>query len=134
MIKISQDDIDKARDLIDNGSPEAVGYKLLIKPIDAKTEMDKALAENSPELAKLGFVDKTDEHAEKLSKGTQHGILVHVGPGAFEGGTWSHCKKVPKEGDVIIFDRYCGVEMELPPGSEDKFRFANDEALLGVMV
>ena len=133
MIKISQADIGKARDLIANGNPEAVGYKLLIKPIDAKTEMDEALAKDSPMLAQMGFVDKTDEHADKLSKGTQHGILAHIGAGAFVGGTWEHCTNFPKEGEVIIFDRYCGVEMELPPGSGEKYRFANDEALLGMV-
>jgi len=134
MIKISENDINQARVLIANGSPEAAGYKILIKPIDAITALTKAESEQFETLAKAGFVDKTDEQSEKLSKGTQHGILCHIGPGAFKGGTWDNCSKFPIEGDVVIFDRYCGVEMELPPGSGDKYRFANDEALLGVMV
>ena len=134
MIRISKDDIDQARDLIANGTPEGVGYKILIKPIDSVTGMSNSESQQFPTLAKADFQDKTDDQSERLSKGTQHGILCHIGPGAFVGGTWDNCKQVPKVGEVIIFDRYCGVEMELPPGSGDKYRFANDEALLGVMV
>jgi hypothetical protein len=134
MIRISEDDINQARDLIANGTPEAVGYKILIKPIDASTSMSQAESEQFETLAKAGFVDKTDEQTDRLSKGTQHGILAHIGPGAFVGGTWDNCKLMPKEGEIVIFDRYCGVEMELPPGSGDKYRYANDEALLGRMV
>ena len=134
MIQISEDDIEKARVLIAHGTPEAVGYKILIKPIDAVNSMSSAESEKFETLAKAGFVDKTAEQEEKLSKGTQHGILCHIGPGAFKGGTWDNCSTMPTEGAIVIFDRYCGVEMELPPGSGDKYRFANDEALLGVMV
>ena len=134
MIQISEDDIDKARDLIAHGTPEAVGYKILIKPIDAVNTMSNAESKQFETLAKAGFVDKTDEQSDRLSKGTQHGILAHIGPGAFKGDVENICKEFPKEGEVIIFDRYCGVEMELPPGSGDKYRFANDEALLGRMV
>ena len=134
MIQISEDDIEKARVLIAHGTPEAVGYKILIKPIDAVNSMSSAESEKFETLAKAGFVDKTDEQSDRLSKGTQHGILAHIGPGAFKGDVEKICKLFPKEGEVVIFDRYCGVEMELPPGSGDKYRFANDEALLGRMV
>ena len=134
MIKISQEDIDQARDLIAHGTPEAVGYKILIKPIDAVTQMEEAESKQFETLSKAGFETKSSEQAEKLSKGTQHGILCHIGPGAFKGGTWDNCSIMPREGEIVIFDRYCGVEMELPPGSGDKYRFANDEALLGRMV
>lgn len=148
MIQISEDDIDQARDLIANGTPEAVGYKILIKPIDAVTSMSKSESEKFETLAKAGFQDKTDSQSDRLSKGTQHGILCHIAPGAFsflginansdEPLTRVESERIaelfPKEGEVVIFDRYCGVEMELPPGSGDKYRFANDEALLGRMV
>ena len=141
MIQISEDDIEQARDLIANGTPEAVGYKILIKPIDAVTKMSNAESEQFPTLAKADFQDKTDNQSERLSKGTQHGILCHIAPGAFDflkDNDPTHEPRTrefyPKEGEVVIFDRYCGVEMELPPGSGDKYRFANDEALLGRMV
>lgn len=134
MIKISQADIDKARDLIAHGTPEAVGYRILIKPIDASTGMEAAEMKNYEELAKLGFDTKTNDQAERESKGTQHGILAHAGPGAFKGDLGKMECSWPNEGDVIIFDRYTGVEMELPPGSGNKFRFTNDESILGKMV
>ena len=150
MIQISEDDIEQARDLIAHGTPEASGYKILIKPIDAITTMSNAESQQFETLAKAGFQDKTDEQSDKLSKGTQHGILAHIGPGAFsfldstaelandrmltKAEAERMSKLFPKEGEVVIFDRYCGVEMELPPGSGDKYRFANDEALLGRMV
>lgn len=134
MIEITDEDIEKARDLIANGTPEAVLYRILIKPIEAKTTLDEAIQNQYETLTKTGFQVKTDNQAERESKGTQHGILAHVGPGAFKGQLADFCPKVPKEGDVVIFDRYTGVEMELPPGSGNKFRFANDETLLGRMV
>ncbi len=147
MIQISEDDIEQARDLIANGTPEAVGYKILIKPIDAITTMSNAECKQFETLAKAGFQDKTDDKTDRLSKGTQHGILCHISPGAFsflkgeftdEPLTKVEAERInqlfPKEGEVVIFDRYCGVEMELPPGSGDMYRFANDEALLGRMV
>ncbi len=96
--------------------------------------MSNAESKQFETLAKAGFQDKTDDQKDKLSKGTQHGILCHIGPGAFKGGTWDNCDTIPKEGQTVIFDRYCGVEMELPPGSGNLYRYANDEALLGVMV
>jgi len=134
MIKISQDDIDKARELIAHGTPEAVGYRILIKPIDASTTMEAAEVAQFETLAKLDFDTKTANQAERESKGTQHGILVHAGDGAFKGDLEKMGDSWVKEGDVVIFDRYCGVEMELPPGSGDKYRFTNDESILGKMV
>ena len=134
MIKISQDDIDKARDLIAHGTQQAVGYRILIKPIDANTGMEAAEMEQFETLAKLDFKSKTNDQAGRESKGTQHGILVHIGPGAFKGDLAKMECEWPKVGDVIIFDRYTGVEMELPPGSGNKFRFTNDESILGKMI
>ena len=134
MIEITDEDIEKARELIAHGTPEAVLYRILIKPIEAKTTLDEAIQNQYETLTKTGFQVKTDNQAERESKGTQHGILAHVGPGAFKGQLAEFCPIVPKVGDVVIFDRYTGVEMELPPGSGNKFRFANDETLLGRMV
>ena len=134
MIHITEEDIERARDLIANGTPEAVLYRILIKPIEAKTTMELSEKGKFETLAKLNFETKTEHQAERETKGTQHGILAHIGPGAFKGQLEDFCSEVPKVGDVVIFDRYTGVEMELPPGSGNKFRFANDETLLGKMV
>lgn len=132
MITVSKDDIKQARDLIANGTPEAVGYRLIIKPLDAVTGLEKSETEKYKTLAKAGFKTKTKDKAEQESRGTQHGVLVHAGPEAFKGALSENGPWV-KEGDVVIFDRYAGVEMELPPGSGEKYRFTNDESILGRM-
>lgn len=134
MINLTEEDIKQARDLIAHGTPEAVLYRLLIKPIEASTGLEASEESKFQTLGKLGFEAKTAEQASRESKGTHHGILVHVGPGAFKGDIEKFAMKPPREGDVVIFDRYTGCEIELPPGSGNKFRFANDEALLGRMV
>ena len=85
-------------------------------------------------LAKAGFETKTQEQKDRESLGTNHGILAHIGPGAFRGDLDKFDCKWPEVGDVVMFDNYTGKELELPPGSGNKFRFANDEALLGRMV
>ena len=134
MIKLTEDDINQARDLIAHGTAEAVLYRLLIKPIESSTKLEASEVAKFQTLGKIGFEAKTDDQAERESKGTHHGILVHIGPGAFLGDIEKFALEHPKEGDVVIFDRYTGCEIELPPGSGDKYRFANDEALLGRMV
>jgi len=133
MIEITEEMISEARDLIANGDPEAVGYRILIKPLDASIAMAKSQMESFPTLAAADFQDKTEDQADRESKGTHHGILAHIGPGAFKGDLLKFECEWPKVGDVVILDRYTGTELELPPGSGDKYRFANDEAILGIM-
>ena len=129
---VTPEDLDKARDLIANGQPQAVGYRILIKPIEASTGMEVSLKTQYPTLGALDVQTKTTEQKDRESKGTFHGLVVDVGEAAYKsellgGKPWI------KEGDVILFDRYAGVEMELPPGSGDKYRFVNDESVLGRM-
>ena len=104
----------------------------MVKPIEAITGMELSEKEANPELAKLGFETKTEEQKEKETFGTQHGILVSKGDYAFKASALGGEDWV-EEGDVVIFDRYAGVEIELPPGSGDKYRFTNDESLIGKM-
>ena len=130
---ISKEALDEARDLIANGTPEAVGYRILIKPIEAVTKMEVSEEQKYETLGKKGFEVKTENQKERESKGTFHGVIVHIGDYAYKteqlgGSPWI------KEGDVVLFDRYAGVEMDLPPGSGDKYRFVNDESILGKMV
>ena len=130
MIQVTEKMIEGARDLIAFGNPEAVGYRLMIKPIEATTGLEQSEKEKYEALAKLGFEAKTEDQAVKETYGTQHGILISKGEFAFQnealgGEDWVN------EGDVLIFDRYAGVEIELPPGSGEKFRFTTDESILG---
>lgn len=133
MIKVSEADIEQAHKLISRGSPEAVGYRLIVKPIESKSELDDVIKELCPTLAKAGYIAKSEDQRKRESRGTHHGILVHSGPGAFKGDLEKFCNEWPQEGDIVIFDRYAGFEIELPPGSGDKYRFVNDESILGVI-
>ncbi len=126
------DQIDKARDLIANGTPVAVGYRLMIKPIEATTGLEQAEKSEFQTLAKSGFEVKTEAQKKRESFGTHHGILISKGDFAFKTEGLG-MKDWVQVGDVLIFDRYAGVEVELPPGSGDMFRFTNDESILGKM-
>lgn len=132
MITITEKMIQDARKLIAHGTPEAVGYRLMVYTIDAVAEMESAEMEKFPELAKRGVVMKTDDQTERESKGSHYGILISKGDQAFKAKELGEVDWV-EEGDLLIFDRYAGVSVELPPGSGQKFRFANDECVVGRM-
>lgn len=132
MINLTDQQMAEARDLISFGSPIAVGYRLMIKPIEATTGLEESEKSQFETLARAGFETKTEAQKDKESYGTQHGILVSKGEHAFKAEALG-LRDWVKEGDVVIFDRYAGVEIELPPGSGNKFRFTNDESILGKM-
>ena len=132
MIQVTEEMIDEARDLIAFGNPVAVGYRLMIKPIEATTGLEASEKAEFGALAALDFEVKTEDQKKKESFGTQHGILVSKGDHAFKAAALGE-EDWTSEGDVVIFDRYAGIEIELPPGSGQKFRFTNDESILGKM-
>ncbi len=133
MIQVTEDDIAKAKDRIATGSPHAVGYRLLVYPIEVEEGLDAYQAEKFEKLKNIGFVTKTTDEAERQSKGSHYGILVDVGDFAFKtellGG-----KPWVSEGDTLIFGRYAGVDIEMPPGSGQVMRFMSDENVLGRMI
>lgn len=130
MIEVTEEMVAKARDIIAFGEPEAVGYRLMIKPIEAITGMEISEKSKYETLAKSGFEVKTEDQKKRESKGTQHGILVSKGEYAFKAAALGGEDWV-EVGDILIFDRYSGVEIELPPGSGKLYRFTNDESILG---
>lgn len=130
MIQISKTDIEIAYDVIAHGNPKAIGYRVMIYPLEATAELEKAQMKEFEALAKSGFIQKTEEQRARESKGTHHGIVVSVGEFAYQTDKLGSENWV-NEGDVVIFDRYAGVEIELPPGSGQMFRFTNDESILG---
>ena len=125
MIQITEEMIAEARDLIAFGSPKAEGYRLMVKPIEAVTGLEMSEQTANPELAKLGFEVKTEDQKNKESIGTHHCILASKGDYAFKAAALGGEDWV-EEGDVLIFDRYAGVEVELPPGSGEKYRITKD--------
>jgi co-chaperonin GroES (HSP10) len=132
MLVITDEMIDEARDLIANGEPEAVGYRVMVKSLFAVTELEISQKKQFETLSQSGFQTKTNEQAERESKGTHFGIVVSLGGFAF-GGSHLGKENWVEEGDVAIFDRYAGVGIELPTGSGNEFRFMNDESIIGRM-
>lgn len=132
MIEPTEQAIEKARDLVSNGVPEAAGYRIMMKPLEFTTELTTSESQKYEALAKAGFQSKTKDEAEKHSKGTYFGLVLHVGNFAYKTEQLGKDKWV-QEGDVAVFDRYAGVELEIPPGSGKKYRFVNDESILGRM-
>jgi len=122
--------IEEAYELIAKGTPEARGYRIIVKPLDAVEHLESKEAERFPTLAASGFKAKTAEQQERETRGSDHGIVISVGETAYDrlGKDWC------KVGDVIIFHRYAGKRIELPPGSGEFLQFINDEDVFGAMV
>jgi len=132
MITITDDMIKDAREKMAKGTPEAVGYRLMVYAIEAIQGLEDAEVDKYETLAAAGFVSKTNDQTERESKGSHYGILVNMGDHAFKGDDLGG-KPWVEEGDLLIFDRYAGVTIEIPPGSGQNFRFTNDESVLGRM-
>lgn len=128
MSKVTKEDIEKARNLIATGNQKALGYRVLVKVIESTTEMEIAEKKKFAALAEAGFETKSKDQADRESRGAQYGIVASVGSGVFAAQGLGDDKI--QEGDVVSFDRYAGVEKEIPPGSGDIYRLMNDESLL----
>ncbi len=133
MIQITEDDIAAAKDRIATGNPSAVGYRLLVYPIMVEEGLEAAEAVKFEKLKNIGFITKTSGEAERQSKGSHYGILLDIGD--FAWATEMLGKKPwVSEGDTLVFGRYAGVDIEMPPGSGQILRFMSDENVLGRML
>ena len=130
MIDVTEKMIDEARQLIAKGTYKAVGYRVLVRAINAVSGLEVAEIERYPNLA--GFEVKTEEQKKKEDNGTQFGIAASVGDGVFKASALGGATPM-KEGDTVFFDRYAGVLIEIPPGSGEMYRLMNDESILSVM-
>jgi len=121
-----------ARDMVAQGTLKAAGYRVVVKPIEAIVEMESVEREAAPTLAEAGFQVKTLAQQEREERGENHGIVINIGPIAFErhGGKAAWCD----EGDVIVFNRYAGTRVEHPPGSKVFYQIMNDEDIFGRIV
>ena len=129
MFKPSECQITLAQDISQNNLPLPAGYRIAVYPLPVDVRMKAAEADKFGTLAAAGFVDKTENQAEREEKGQHFGILCHVGSGAFK-GDYGIRDNLPKEGDVIVFNKYAGLNQEFPPGSGDIYHFCNDEDIL----
>lgn len=123
---------DAARALTATGMLKAAGYRVIVKPLDSIMTLETAEAEVAPTLAEKGFEVKTDKEAKREQRGENHGVVIDIGPVAFErlGGRGAWCD----EGDIIVFTRYAGTRVEHPPRSGNFYQFINDEDIFGRIV
>lgn len=130
MFNPTEEEIQKAIDIISTKTPHAVGYRVLIKPLPWANKLSAGTAAMAPTLAKLGFEDKSTAQAAKESKGTQFAIVCHVGKEAYNTKELGREPWV-KERDVVVFNRYAGPRMEFPPESKVFYQICNDEDFVG---
>lgn len=118
-----------ARELAAKGMLVAVGYRALVKPIESTLGLEDAEAQIAPTLAADGFQVKTDGERKREERGENHGVVISLGPIAFErmGGRGMWCD----EGDLVVFSRYAGTRVEHPPGSGTFYQLMNDEDIFG---
>lgn len=121
-----------ARELLANGMLQATGYRVLVKPLEVIITMDPAMAEQHPTLAESEFQVKSVNEREREERGENHGVVIHIGPVAFErlGGREAWCD----EGDTVVFSRYAGTRVEHPPGSGVFYQLMNDEDIFGKVI
>ncbi len=126
---VTNEQIEAAHKLIASGKPVAAGYRIVVKPLDSSKYMESREAELHPTLAGAGFEVKTAKQEERETRGSQYGIVDSIGKEAYKrlGEPWV------KEGDVIVYHRYSGTRVELPPGSGEFYQFMNDEDVFVVI-
>jgi co-chaperonin GroES (HSP10) len=137
MLKVTDESLEGVRSRLADGVPVAVGYRLIIRPLPAIDGMEQVEAGKFPTLqanataAGTSVATKSGNQQSKESHGSDIGVVVHVGPDAYNVGQLKDCKPWVKEGDVVIFKRYCGFCTELPPGSGNQYHFMSDDDIEG---
>jgi len=131
MLKITDEQIESIRDQLSTATPQAVGYKLMVRPIEARKGMEAAEAEQYSELAKKGFEVKSEQTKDKETHGSDVGVVVAIGPDAYTVGRMAEMEPWCDVGDVVIFERYTGKRCELPPGSGVYYHFMDDDDIKG---
>lgn len=118
-----------ARELMLDGMLLAVGYRVLVKPLDVIQTLEVAQAEEFPTLAERDFEAKSHAQKKREERGENHGVLINMGKMAFDrlGGRDNWCGV----GDVVVFSRYAGTQVEYPPGSGILYQIMNDEDVFG---
>ncbi len=74
---------DAARELIATGMLQAVGYRVVVKPIESVKTLEAAEVEVAPTLAEAGFEVKSEQVRQREEHVENHGVIIHLGPTAF---------------------------------------------------
>jgi len=72
-----------------------------------------------------------ERHKDREDAASEKGRLVGVSPMAFQGGDWTGINELPRIGDVVLFQRYAGSEVEGEDGR--KYRIMPDTDLRAVV-
>ncbi len=123
---------DAAHKLLATGTLQAVGYRVLVKPLEVGMGLEAAEAETAPTLAAADFQMKSADEQKREERGENHGVVIHLGPKAFDrlGGieAWVDV------GDTVVFSRYAGTRVEHPPRSRVFYQLMNDEDIFGKVI
>ena len=130
MLKPTEEQIKNAQQVVGTMIPFPVAYRIAIKDLDSTSGLKAGEAEKFATLAKAGFTAQSKKQTDRETKGAAMGILCYIGGGCFQ-GNYTCGNDKPKVGDVVVYQRYAGMNHEYPPGSGDFYRFCNDEDITG---
>ncbi len=118
-----------ARELVSTGMLMPIGYRVMVKVVEAIKTLEVAQAEEFPTLAERQFESKSENERNRQERGEQHGVMIAMGKVAFNrlGGRENWCDV----GDVVTFPRNIGQTVEHPPGSNSFYQIFNDEDCFG---
>lgn len=114
MFKPTEEQIKFAQNVVNTELPNAAGYRLILKPLPWSDGLKAGEAEKFEALAKLNFVAQSSNQTAREDRGSYVGILCHRGEGAYSGETFGG-KYWAVEGDVVVFNRYAGQRVDIPP-------------------
>lgn len=130
-VEEAQEALKKVRTVYNKTPSMPAGYRIKVMCIPAEKGLEEAEADKFETLREKGFEVKSNEQLARETKGSDRGIIVEIGKGAWKGqhllehGDWAQV------GQVVLYLRYSGKEEEEPKGSGIMYRFINDEDVLG---
>jgi co-chaperonin GroES (HSP10) len=129
MLKVTEEMVQQARNMMSEGDLEPLGYRILVKPVGTVKTLDEYELKEFETLAELGFEKKSEHQQERDDRSASYGIVVSVGLGAFKGAAILGDTTL-EEGNIVFFDKYAGIALEIPQGSKNMYRLMNDESLM----
>lgn len=129
-LKITDEIIANAKRIIDTSHSEAAGYRVKVYCLPADQELEGDDKEKHPTLAAAGFQSKTNKQLERETRGSDRGVVVHVGKGAWKGNHLMKSGDWAVVGQVVLYQNYTGKTDEEPKGSGEMYRFLNDEDVI----
>ena len=124
MITINDEVIAKAREVIGSSTSIPAGYRLKVYCLPA----DDFYSTGEDSLIKIA---KSEEQKERETRGSDKGVIVAIGKGAWKGSHLLEQGDWAKVGQVVLYQNYEGKTEEEPTGSGNMYRFMNDESIVG---